>query len=63
VGRLLPTVLCAAFTTLCRAILSAAVQLPCHTVMQVQRMLSTAQWYKLLRTELPNPALRSFLRK
>lgn len=38
-GRLLPAVLCAAFTTLCRDFLSAAVQLPCHTEMQVHRTL------------------------
>lgn len=33
VGRLTPTVLCAAFTTLSRTFLSAALQLPCHTLM------------------------------
>ncbi|KAI3372609.1 hypothetical protein L3Q82_023086 [Scortum barcoo] len=37
VGRLHPTVLCAAFTTLCRAFFSAAEQLPCHTMMQEDR--------------------------
>ncbi|KAI3376707.1 hypothetical protein L3Q82_017127, partial [Scortum barcoo] len=39
--RLRPTVLCAAFTTLCRAFFSAAEQLPCHTMMQEDRTLST----------------------
>ncbi|KAI4889360.1 hypothetical protein NFI96_010288 [Prochilodus magdalenae] len=41
VGRLTPTDLCAAFTTLCRAFLSAAEQLPCHTLMLEHRTLST----------------------
>lgn len=43
-GRLLPTILSAALTTLCRAFLSVAEQLPCHMVIQLLRTLSATHW-------------------